>query len=63
MKLIGFLGNSAGIVIIGTIVVFAIIEKKEVFSLFIKGVKTGEKLILELFPTLIGLFVAVRNVK
>ena len=61
MKIISFLGNSAAIAIIGVIVVFAIIEKKNVFGLFIEGVKSGEKLILELFPTLIGLFVAVRD--
>ena len=61
MKIVSFIGNSAAIIIIGTIVIFAIIEKKNVFDLFIQGVKSGEKLILELFPTLIGLFVAVRN--
>ena len=59
MKIISFLGNSSAIAIIGTIVVFAITEKKNVFGLFIEGVKSGQKLILELFPTLIGLFVAV----
>lgn len=59
MKIINFLGNSASIIIIGTIVIFAICEKKNVFELFISGVKNGEKLIIEIFPTLIGLFVAV----
>lgn len=63
MKIISFLGNSAAIAIIGIIVVFAITEKKNVFGLFVDGVKSGGKLILELFPTLLGLFVAVRNVK
>lgn len=63
MKIVSFIGNSSSIIIIGTIVIFAIVEKKQVFSLFIEGVKNGGKLMLELFPTLIGLFVAVRNVK
>lgn len=61
MKIINFIGNSSAIVIIGSIVIFGIIEKKNVFELFTKGVLSGGKLMLELFPTLIGLFVAVRN--
>lgn len=63
MKIINFIGNSSAIIIIGTIVIFGILEKKNVFALFIEGVKSGERLILEFFPTLIGLFVAVRNAK
>lgn len=59
MKIIDFIGNSAAIILIGIVVIFGIVEKKNVFNLFIEGVKSGEKLILELFPTLIGLFVAV----
>lgn len=59
MKIINFIGNSSAIIIIGTILIFGILEKKNVFSLFTKGVKNGAKIILELFPTLIGLFVAV----
>ena len=59
MKIISFIGNSSSIVIIGTIVIFGVLEKKNVFSLFTVGVKNGAKIILELFPTLIGLFVAV----
>lgn len=59
MKIISFLGNSSTIVIIGTILIFGILEKKNVFALFTDGVKKGAKIILELFPTLIGLFVAV----
>lgn len=61
MKVISFLGNSSTIAIIGLIIVFAIVEKQNVFGLYIEGVKSGGKLILELFPTLLGLFVAVRN--
>jgi len=59
VKIISFIGNSSSIVIIGTIVIFGVLEKKNVFSLFTVGVKNGAKIILELFPTLIGLFVAV----
>ena len=61
MKIVSYIGNSATIIIIGTIVIFAVLEKKNVFDLFVEGVKSGGKLMLELFPTLIGLFVAVRN--
>lgn len=59
MKIVSFIGNSSAIIIIGTIIIFGIVENKNVFELFAKGVIIGGKLILELFPTLIGLFVAV----
>lgn len=60
MKIINFIGNSSAIIIIGTIVIFGIIEKKNVFSLFTQGVKSGGKIMLDLFPTFLGLFIAVR---
>lgn len=63
MKIINFIGNSSAIIIIGTIVIFGIVEKKNVFGLFTQGVKSGAKIMLDLFPTLLGLFIAVRNVK
>ena len=51
MKIINFIGNSSAIVIIGTILIFGILEKKNVFLLFSNGVKQCALIILELFPT------------
>lgn len=63
MKFIQFFGSSAVIFIIGFVILYGIIEKKNVFEIFIKGVIDGEKLVISLFPTWLGLFVAVGMLK
>ena len=63
MKLIQFFSSSAVIIIVGFVVIYGIIEKKNVFQIFMKGVIAGEKLVISLFPTWLGLFVAVGMLK
>ena len=46
-------------VIIVFILISALFEKKKVFDLFCDGAKDGIKIMLEMFPTLIGIFVAI----
>jgi spore maturation protein B len=47
------------IFIIGFAIIIGVFEKKNVFEIFIKGVIEGEKIVISLFPTWLGLFVAV----
>ena len=63
MKFIDFFSNSAIIFIIGFIILYGILEKKNVFEIFMQGVIEGEKLVISLFPTWLGLFVAVGMLK
>lgn len=63
MKFIQYFGSSAIIFIIGFIIIYGLIEKKNVFEIFIKGVEEGEKIVISLFPTWLGLFVAVGMLK
>lgn len=63
MKFIQFFGNSAVIFIVGFIIIYGMIEGKNVFEIFIKGVIDGEKLVVNLFPTWLGLFVSVGMLK
>lgn len=63
MKFMHFFSSSAVIFIIGFVIVYGIIEEKNVFQIFIKGVIEGEKLVISLFPTWLGLFVAVGMLK
>ncbi len=63
MKLIGFFSHSAIVIMVSFIVLYGLIERKNVFEIFIKGVVEGEKLVLHLFPTWLGLFVAVGMLK
>lgn len=46
-----------GIILI--IVIYGIVEKKKVYDLFMEGAKEGAKIVITLFPTLLGLFMAV----
>lgn len=46
-----------GIILI--IVIYAIAEKKKVYDLFMEGAKEGAKIVISIFPTLLGLFMAV----
>ena len=59
MKIIYFLSNSIIITFILIAICFALIEKKNVFELFLKGVVDGQKIVIELFPTLLALIFAV----
>ena len=42
--------------IISIILIVGLKEKKNVYDLFINGAKDGIKVVLKLFPTLIGIF-------
>ena len=59
MKFVQFFCSSAMVFFIIFVISFAIIEKKNVFKIFQEGVVEGEKLVWNLIPTWIGLFVAV----
>lgn len=63
MKWIQFFSRSSVIFIVGFVIIYAILEKKNVFEIFMKGVVEGEKLVVSLFPTWLGLFVAVGMLK
>ena len=56
---INFISNLAMPLIILIIVVYGFLERKEVFDKFIEGSKDGIKIVINIFPTLIGLFLAV----
>lgn len=45
--------------IILLIVIYGIVEKKKVYDLFMIGAKEGAKIVISIFPTLLGLFMAV----
>ena len=59
MNAINYISSAAMPVIILLIIVYGLIEKIKVFDTFIKGAKDGVKVVIRIFPTLIGLFVAI----
>lgn len=63
INIINFLSNLAMPAIILIIVIYGFIEKKEIFDMFIEGAKEGFKIVINIFPTLIGLFLAVGTLR
>lgn len=59
MKMISFFSNLAMPLIILLIVVYGVIEKNKVFDNFLEGAKDGIGIVVQIFPTLIGLFLAI----
>lgn len=60
MKIINYLSNASIPIIILIIIFYGFFEKNNnVFENFIEGVKEGIKIIINIFPTLIALFIAI----
>lgn len=59
MNLINYISNIAIPFTIFFIVIYAITEKIKVFDSFIEGAKDGIKIIYNIFPTLLGLFLSI----
>ena len=57
MKVVNFL-SAAAMVIVG-IILYGLKEKKKVFDIFLNGAKEGMEIVIGLFPTLLGIFLAV----
>lgn len=59
MNFINYLSNSIIPIVITFIVIQGLREKIKVFDVFLEGAKEGIEIVVGLFPTLIGLFVAI----
>lgn len=59
MEFIRYLSSSAIPIVILLIVVYGLMEKNKVFDTFLEGAKEGTQIVFNIFPTLIGLFVAI----
>lgn len=59
MNVLNYISNLAMPAIILIIVIYALKERKKVFDIFLDGAKEGVQIVFNIFPTLIGLFLAV----
>lgn len=59
MKIINFISNLAMPMVILMIVIYGLKEKNKIFDTFLEGAKEGIQTTVSIFPTLIGLFVAI----
>ncbi len=59
MQLIQFFSNVAMPFVILMVVIYAFIEKIKIFDTFLVGAKEGIQIVITIFPTLVGLFLAI----
>ena len=59
MNIINYLSNLAIPFTILLILIYGLIEKNKVFDTFLEGAKEGVEIVVKIFPTLVGLFVAI----
>ena len=59
IKIIEYFSNIAMPLMIIIIVLYGVIERKKVFDIFLEGAKEGIGVVFNIFPTLVGLFVAI----
>ena len=63
MAIVNYLSNLAVPITILLIVTYGLIEKSKVFDTFLDGAKEGMEIVIKLFPTLIGLFLAIGTLR
>lgn len=59
MKIINYISNIAMPMVILIIVIYGVKDKKNIFDIFLEGAKEGIRTTINVFPTLIGLFIAI----
>lgn len=61
--MINYISSIAMPLVIFIIVFSGLTEKKKTFDIFLKGAKEGIKIVIRIFPTLVGLFLAIVMLK
>lgn len=59
MSIVNYISIIAMPVVIVTIIIYGIIDKKKIYDIFVDGAKEGMTIVIKLFPTLLGIFLAV----
>lgn len=59
MNFISYISSAAIPIIMLIIIIYGLLEKNKVYDTFVEGAKEGIEIVFNIFPTLIGIFVAV----
>ena len=59
MKIVNYISTIAVPVVIIIIVIYGIADKKKVYDIFVEGATEGMSIVIKIFPTLLGIFLAV----
>ncbi len=63
MNIINYISTIIIPFVIVFVVAYGVIEKKNVYDIFMNGVKSGIEIVLKLFPTLLAIFLAINMLK
>ena len=63
MRIINYFSNLAVPLVIFTILLYGLIEKNKIFDNFLDGAKEGMEITLKIFPTLVGIIVAIEALR
>ena len=59
MEIVNYFSNLAIPFTVLIILLYGLIERNKVFDTFLNGAKEGMEIVFKIFPTLVGLFVAI----
>lgn len=59
MKILNYISILAVPAILVIIIIYGLIDKKKIYDLFVEGAKEGMSIVIKIFPTLLGIFLAV----
>ena len=59
MNIVNYISAAAVPVLIAVIIGYGVVEKKATFDIFVDGAKEGLEIVIKLFPTLLGIFLAI----
>ena len=59
MKIVSYISTLAIPIVVIIIVLYGILDKKKVYDIFVEGANEGMSIVIKIFPTLLGIFLAV----
>lgn len=59
MNVINYISTMAVPLVIIIIIIYGLLDKKKTYDVFLDGAKEGMQIVIKLFPTLLGIFLAV----
>lgn len=59
MKVINYISSIAIPIVIVIIIIYGILDKKKIYDIFVDGAREGMWIVIKIFPTLLGIFLAV----
>lgn len=63
MNIVNYLSSAAIPIVMAIIIIYGLLEKNKVYDTFVEGAKEGIEIVVKLFPTLLGIFIAVGTLR